>query len=776
MRFIFLFVSILCITSWVFAETTTDNQLIDKEQTEWVITVTPIFEIKKFKNCTDMEETMAKILENYQWQMPYYYGRPMPMMMEKAVDSLAGVADTTNSTRQSSSKDEAYSTTNIQVAWVDEAEIIKTDGKYIYFFHDGTSNWYYPVMYREDGTKDDSKPLGKNIFIVEKASMKIIKKIRIPSTYIGTELYISEGKIVITATKYTNIGSRWYGWYNGEQKAIIAIYNLSEINNPQLERYIQFDGSLIQSRLIANKLYTITQNAINIPPIYANEKDYLKKFKETFSIKSVIPRVRDTLMKEATGKYSQENKPVASCDTMEYILPDKKTSQKYQLNPAFSTVSMIDIKNVWSVIKSKVLFWDIGEIHMSTKWLYLLSRIWTEGKNNNCPPNARCFAPTFGQNSTLIHKFTLDNSPASYIYTSLVNGNLLNQYSMDEDGNDNFRIVTQEYWVGEAGGNTNYTTLSILAKDGTLTGTLSHIAEGENFQSSRFIDDRLYLVTFKQIDPLFVIDIKDPTYPNILGELKIPGYSTYLHPYDTNRLIGIWYDAFENQWGWTQNGGIKIDLYNVEDTKNPKRESTITIGWAGSSSDVLNNPKLFVWYKEKWLLLMPAIIMNDQKVQISEDETNTGNSSEDETSWIVEKRIASIHWPSTTWQGTLILSVKPAGIKELWRITHIDGKNLENKWKKECASYGKNTIQKPKCYKLIGGWEYCEPINQQYVPPYCYEWSSIDNYLSQNIWQLNNSFIIRNLYIGDTLYTISNEKMLSTNIESNEDTWEIIWK
>lgn len=129
----------------------------------------------------------------------------------------------------------------------------------------------------------------------------------------------------------------------------------------------------------------------------------------------------------------------------------------------------------------------------------------------------------------------------------------MNQYSMDEDTAGNFRIVTQNY-AWSSSGNKNTTELSVLSPTGKLIGSLRDIAPGENFQSARFIGNRLYLVTFQQIDPLFVIDITDSKSPKILGELKIPGYSTYLHPYDTDRLIGIGYDTHTNQWGGTQNG------------------------------------------------------------------------------------------------------------------------------------------------------------------------------------------------------------------------------
>ena len=112
-----------------------------------------------------------------------------------------------------------------------------------------------------------------------------------------------------------------------------------------------------------------------------------------------------------------------------------------------------------------------------------------------------------------------------------------------EDANKNFRIITSEW------GNTQSTRLTIIGSTGKVVGKLTNIAPGENFQSSRFIGERLYLVTFEQIDPLFVVSLTNPASPTILGELKIPGYSTYLHPYDANRLIGVGYDTKTNQWG-----------------------------------------------------------------------------------------------------------------------------------------------------------------------------------------------------------------------------------
>ena len=130
----------------------------------------------------------------------------------------------------------------------------------------------------------------------------------------------------------------------------------------------------------------------------------------------------------------------------------------------------------------------------------------------------------------------------SYKDTGIVSGRPLTQYSMDEH-EGNFRIITSE-WMSEPS-----TSLHILSPNLEKLSSLTDLAPGESFQGSRFIGEKLFLVTFEQIDPLFVIDVADARNPKVLGELKIPGYSNYLHPYDETHLIGLGYDTDINEWG-----------------------------------------------------------------------------------------------------------------------------------------------------------------------------------------------------------------------------------
>ena len=139
-------------------------------------------------------------------------------------------------------------------------------------------------------------------------------------------------------------------------------------------------------------------------------------------------------------------------------------------------------------------------------------------------------------------------------------------------------------------------------------GQLEGLAKGERIYSARFMGKRAYLVTFKQTDPLFTIDLSEPTNPKVLGELKIPGFSNYLHPYDENTLIGLGHETEENQRGGTVTAGLKIALFDVADVGAAKVLDEYLIGGRGSDSEALNDHHAFLFSKEKNLLVIPATI------------------------------------------------------------------------------------------------------------------------------------------------------------------------
>jgi uncharacterized secreted protein with C-terminal beta-propeller domain len=208
------------------------------------------------------------------------------------------------------------------------------------------------------------------------------------------------------------------------------------------------------------------------------------------------------------------------------------------------------------------------------------------------------------EDATIIHKFGISGGDITYLGMGEVAGHLLNQFSMDEwNGNLRVAATVQGYTQSQS---YLYSNVYVLGSDMKTIGTLQYIAPEEQIYAARFIGDRLYLVTFKRIDPFFVIDLSVPERPAILGKLKIPGFSDYLHPFDATHIIGIGKETEANQWGGVSTGGLKLALFDVTDVNNPTQVDTVEIGEAGTDSEALREHKAFLFDHEKNLLVIPV--------------------------------------------------------------------------------------------------------------------------------------------------------------------------
>jgi hypothetical protein len=402
---------------------------------------------------------------------------------------------------------------------------------------------------------------------------------------------------------------------------------------------------------------------------------------------------------------------------------------------------------------------------MSLDNLYLTSYIY-KNYNYSCPVNARCFMPWYPRwQNTLVHKVNVDWNTLKYQDSTIIPWSPLTQYSMDEYEN-NFRILTStNNWTWN--NQERHTDLYILDEDLELKWSLTNLWSGEDFKSSRYIGDKLFLVTFKQVDPLFAIDLSDVSKPKILWELKIPGYSTYLHPYDDNHLIGLGYDTKENQWWGTINNWIKVDLYEINYDKKcwdsdlsadeiskcdswdykwiiVKQLHSLTLWEYGSYSEALNNPRMFMWKPANNKLFLP--------VTLYKNDVYDQYKHLDFFQWLVTVSIDKVDW-----------------IEEEFRLTHLDTKNAEIERTEECSKYSSKLIEE-RCEKLIWWWEYCYEPKDSYVPTYCYADSPIWEYISNMSWNYSNSFIKRALWIWNNTYALSNDEVSSTNF----NTWKIV--
>jgi len=259
-----------------------------------------------------------------------------------------------------------------------------------------------------------------------------------------------------------------------------------------------------------------------------------------------------------------------------------------------------------------------------------------------------------GSEKTEIHRLHIEGNKITSEASGEIPGTILNQFSMDEF-QGNFRIATTQGHVARTFDQaTSSNHVYVLDMNLTIVGRLENLAQGETIYSARFMGERCYLVTFKKVDPLFVISLEDPANPTVLGKLKIPGYSDYLHPYSENVLIGIGKHAVEAEEGdfaWYQ--GVKISLFDVSDVENPKELDNYAIGDRGTESPVLWDHKALLFDKERNLLAIPVSV-----AEIDEEKYPEG--------------VPPNTYGDYVWQGVYVFSVTENSVTLRGGITHIE--------------------------------------------------------------------------------------------------------
>lgn len=483
-------------------------------------------------------------------------------------------------TKNESSAD--FSKTNIQVEGVDEADIVKTDGKYIYY-----------VSAKKIVILDSSK----------QDNLKIVSEIEYKNegndTFYPQEIFINSNKLIVIGSRNVilNENSKTQDYemldriYSISSKSytVAKVYNVKDKANVKLEREVELEGNYTSSRMIGDNVYFLANQYINtyIAPIL--EADDLD---ENF----FKPLYRDTAVDESE-----------KCLEFSQIYYCPGAEDKSYLNIAGFNINNKLPANIESVFGAgNQVYASENNLYVTNvKYKYEDTGIGIFGISNKY------------EVSTTIYKFKLNNGKAKYENNVEIPGVPVNQFAMDEN-NKYFRIALTNStdWSGEDSTNNLY----ILDEDMKIVGKLENLAIGEKIYSVRFMGDKAYMVTFVQTDPLFVIDLSNPTNPNVLGELKIPGYSTYLHPYDENHIIGIGENTKTVNYGYGERvttDGMKMALFDVTDPTNPKELYSMDIGEKGTYSEALYNHKALLFSKEKNIIAFPIAINN------SEDTTMT---------------------------------------------------------------------------------------------------------------------------------------------------------
>jgi len=543
---------------------------------------------------------------------------------ERGTLSLDGAA-----TYSVAENEPGYSQTNIQVEGVDEADIIKTDGEYIYLATD-------------------------NLLVIARASppekARILYKTELEGYIHG--LFINGDRLVV-------LENPWLAYAYGPERSLsfnyvtktsVRVYDVTDRESPALQRELSVDGYYVSARMIGDYVYLVASGSAWI----ANDNVSL-------------PRIY-----EDGGAVEIQPAEIWHSDTPDY-------------GYGFTTIMSVNtVNDDEEPVHETLLLGGASTIYVSPSNIYVTFSNWSsEGEKTD------------------IHRIHINEGQIEYHAAGEVPGSLLNQFSMDEQG-AYFRVATTSWeWNASTfvGGQSN--GVYVLDQNLDIYGRLQNLAPGESIYSARFMGSRCYLVTFKQVDPLFVIDLTDPAQPKVLGELKITGYSNYLHPYDENHIIGI---GKETDAGLYQ--GVKISLFDVSDVANPKEIAKYEIGDRGTDSPVLNDHKAFLFDRSKNLLVLPVSV-----AEIDPSQYPGG--------------VPSWGYGEVVWQGAYVFDISlESGLEFRGKITHCDGEEAEK-----------------------GG----------YVRYYGYSSCSIE----------------RSLYIGDVLYTISDQQIGMNDLETLEVLGEI---
>jgi uncharacterized secreted protein with C-terminal beta-propeller domain len=640
----------------------------------------PSGSLPKFDSCSALE---SAVKESQQTAQNYYAFNGMRggavQTLGEAAPSAAGAAKDA-----SSGTGVTHSETNVQVAGVDEADIVKTDGEYIYTITTGNYYDYYgrggansTLVIAKAYPADEAAILsetdlgnfypqemfieGDKILVFGSTNMQIPIDVTpaaeggsgsSPSGSTGSAPSIPDTANTLAAEKM--IAPPYYYPYRNLQLATVRIFDASDKAKPALVRSVDFEGNYLSSRKIGSYVYF----AINSYPDYQVMEKMMAGgvaggVATEATIAEILPAYRDRTGSEIANDAGNGTDFVnaTGCDEVAYFEP---------VNPqSFITIASISMEDPEAEVAKEVIMGSGQNVYASLLNLYIAESsypFWMGAEAGSEQPTEK----------TIIHKFSLENGKITYAGNMEAPGHILNQFSMDEY-DSHFRIATtvEGAWSPAGQQQPSRNNIYVFGSDLAMTGKIEDIAPGESIYSARFMGNRGYLVTFKRVDPLFVLDLSDPANPTILGKLKIPGYSDYLHPYDENHLIGIGKEVDEsidadkvhtdNAVYYTAIQGVKMAIFDVTDVANPVEMYKVVIGDRGTDSYALQDHKAFLFDREKNLLVVPILL-----AEIPEAEKNPANPE-----WPVEG--------DYTFQGAYVYDVSlENGFTFKGRITHYD--------------------------------------------------------------------------------------------------------
>jgi len=482
-----------------------------------------------------------------------------------------------------SAKADLTTGTNVQEAGVDESDILKHNREYLFFYD--RSDGQIVIRAFSDLSEGKNEPIAslpltrdhelKGMYLNGNTLILITRKVR---------YYIQQNDMTASVMP-TTIESESFD---------ISMYNVSNVQQIKLFSTTTVDGNYVESRIVGNELYVVSQFYPKIEVSYPKVPVSDSICEEAGDVPVMIEKGRyvsiceDVFMENGTYyRYDYENPLISARHLIPTINHGKKDlirPEKFYAPYKLDQYPMIAVISKFSIaehgfLESVATLNGVSHFYVSGENIYVTSENY---------PYYLDF-DTFWERET-IYKFSLGEM-FDYKARGVVNGTMLSQFSMSEK-EDMLRVATTsgDGWQRE----TENSVFILTEKDGKLieVGSLGGLGEeGERIRGVRFVGDKAYIVTFRQTDPFYVLDLSDPSSPQKAGELKINGFSRYLHPVNENYLLTLGRDADETG----RIGSFMIQLYDISDPSSPKLADVYRYTMDQYGFDAEYNARAFIY-------------------------------------------------------------------------------------------------------------------------------------------------------------------------------------
>jgi uncharacterized secreted protein with C-terminal beta-propeller domain len=507
-----------------------------------------------------------------------------------SVDAAEGAARDSAAPQAGASK--AFSATNVQEAGVDEPDMVKTDGEVLYTMRTDPNGGIAQRLVSI--ALDDAKP-------------KLSDTLTLPQAA-GYQLLLAGDRLLAIGQRGYDVRplaeGREFAPFQQREGTVIAIVDVSDPANLRLSRQLELEGNYASARMVSGIARIVLNSSSSklrfdppAEPTAQAERAALERNKQLIDEAKLSEWLPQFKVTDDSGKVTSSGS-IPSCDSTYH---PKAFS-------GFGMVSVVTVDPAKPDPKNSASVLGSGDtVYASTDNLYVATQRWPEAQPiplGGGPADTAVGAPRVitASPKTTLHRFDIiDPNRAIYAASGEVRGAVLNQWSLSEH-EGYLRVATTEEKFGGEQPPSSASFINVLDADApklTNVSSINDIAPGERIYGVRFMGSVGYVVTFKQIDPLHVVDLSDPRKPRITGELEIPGYSAYLHPVGEGMLLGIGQDA-------TLEGqplGTVVSLFDVQDPSSPKRVAKVTL--ARANSPVEYDHHAFTWWQPTSLAIVP---------------------------------------------------------------------------------------------------------------------------------------------------------------------------